>query len=85
MANLHFDIIYLKDSKEISKMCSFPYAAMSMMTSKILQFVDLTTTQKSKYLKNKTFFLQIKKFINYTSRTTLWQKIYTFVAEATFQ
>ena len=65
-------------------MCSFPYAAMSMMTSKILQFVDLTT-QKSKYLKNKTFFLQIKKFINYTSRTTLWQKICTFVAEATFQ
>ena len=30
-----------------------------MMKSKILQFVDFTK-QKSKYLKNKTFFLQIK-------------------------
>ena len=46
-----------------------------MMTSQILQFVDFTKTQKSKYLENKTFFLQIKKFINYTSRATLWQKI----------
>ena len=63
-------------------MCSFPYAAMSMMTSKILQFVDLTTTQKSKYLKNKTFFLQIKKFINYTSRTSFGN---SFVAELTFE
>ena len=46
-----------------------------MMTSQILQFVDFTKTQKSKYLENKTlFFFQIK-FINYTSRATLWQKI----------
>ena len=47
-----------------------------MMTSQILQFVDFTTTQKSKYVENETLFsLQIKKFITYTSRATLWQKI----------
>ena len=57
---------------------------MSMMTSQILQFVDFTKTQKSKYLENETFFLQIKKFINYTSRATLWQKS-TFAAEVTFK
>ena len=46
-----------------------------MLTSQILQFVDFTKTQKSKYLQNETlFFLQIKQFINDTSRTTLWQK-----------
>ena len=33
---------------------------MSMMTLKI---VDLSKTQKSKYLENKTFFLQTKKFV----------------------
>ena len=32
-------------------------------------------TQKSGYLVNETFFLQIKKFIDYTSRAALWQKI----------
>ena len=42
-----------------------------MMTSQILQLVDFTKTQKSKYFENKTFFLQIKKFINYISRATL--------------
>ena len=31
-----------------------------------------------------SFFLQIKKFINYTSRATLWQKN-SFVAEVTFK
>ena len=42
-----------------------------MMTSQILNSVDVTKTQKSRYLKNKTlFFLQIKKIINYTSRAT---------------
>ena len=45
------------------------------MTSEILQFVDFTKTQKSKYLENKTlFFLQIKKFHNYTLSATLWPK-----------
>ena len=39
---------------------------MPMMTSQILKFVDFTKTQKSRYLKNETFFLHIKKIINYT-------------------
>ena len=42
-----------------------------MMTSYILKSVDFTKTQKSRYLENKTFFLQVK---NYTSRSTLLQK-----------
>ena len=46
-----------------------------VMTSQILKSEDFTKTQKSRYLKNKTlFFLQIKKFINYTSRAALLQK-----------
>ena len=49
---------------------------MPMMTSQVLQFADFKTTQKSKYVENETsFFFQIKKIINYTSRATLWQKI----------
>ena len=48
---------------------------MHMMTSKILKFVEFTKTQKSRCLENETCFLQIKKFFNYTSRATLWQKI----------
>ena len=40
---------------------------MSMMTSKILKFVDLRKTQKSEYLDNEIqFFLQIKNFIHLT-------------------
>ena len=54
-----------------------------MMTSRILISFGFTKTQKQRYLENETFcFLQIKKFINYTSRATLWQK--SFVAEVTF-
>ena len=57
--------------------CNFHYAAMSMMTSQIFQSMNFTETQKSKYLQNETlFYLQIKKFINYVSKTTLWQKIF---------
>ena len=48
---------------------------MLMVPSQILKSADFTKTQKSKNLKSKTFFLQIKKFINYTSRATLLQKI----------
>ena len=56
-----------------------------MIPSHILKFVDFTKTQKSKYLENETlFFLQIKKFINYSSRVTLWQKN-SFMAEVTFK
>ena len=44
---------------------------MSMIMSQILKFVDFSRTQKSRYLENETFFLAVKKFINYTSRATL--------------
>ena len=47
---------------------------MSLMTSQILKSVDFIRTQKFRYLEDKTFFLQIKKFIYYTSRGALWQK-----------
>ena len=56
---------------------------MPMMMKLISTSVDFTKTQISGYLKNKTFFLQIKKFIIYISRATLWQKN-TFVAEVNF-
>ena len=52
------------------------YAAILMMTSQILKSAGLTKIQKSRYLKNKTlFFLQIRKFINYTSSAALQQRI----------
>ena len=55
--------------------CNFHYAAMLMMTLQILKSEDFTKTQKSRYLKNEiSIFLQIKKFINYTLRATLFQK-----------
>ena len=53
-----------------------------MMTSQILKSAGLTKTQKSRYLKNETlFFLQIKKFINYTSKN----RKNSFVVEVTFK
>ena len=46
-----------------------------MMMSQILKSVDFTRTQKSTYIESKVlFFLQIKKFLNCASRTTIWQK-----------
>ena len=46
-----------------------------MMMSQIFKSVDFTKAQKSRYLDNETLFLlQIKNFINYTSRATLLQK-----------
>ena len=36
-----------------------------MMTPQILKFVDFTKTQKSRYLENETFFLQIKTLITH--------------------
>ena len=49
---------------------------MLMMVSQILKSVDSARTQKSRYLENKiVFFIAIKKFINYTLRATLLQKI----------
>ena len=52
-----------------------------MMMSQILKSLDFTQTQKSRYLENKTLlFLQIKMFINYTSRAKN-----SFVVEVTFK
>ena len=57
--------------------CNSHYAVMFMMASQILKIVDFTKTEKSRYLKNKgLFFLQIKKFVDCTSRGTLWQKTF---------
>ena len=42
-----------------------------MMTSQILKSASFTKTQKSQYLEKETFFLQIKKFINYISSAAL--------------
>ena len=49
---------------------------MPIMTSQILKSVNFSKTQKSRYLENKTlFFLQPKKFNNYISGASLFQKI----------
>ena len=51
---------------------NFHYPAMPMMMSQILKSADFTKTQKSQCVENETlFFLQIQKFINYTSTATL--------------
>ena len=62
---------------------NFHHVAMPLMMSQILKFIDFTKTEKSRYLENKTSFLQIKKFSDYTSMVTLSQKN-SFVAEVTF-
>ena len=55
--------------------CNSHYAAILTMTSQILKYAGFTKTQKPWYLEKKTvFFLQIKKFINYTSSAALWQR-----------
>ena len=47
-----------------------------MIMLQILKSVDFTVTQKYRYLEDETlFFPQIEKFINYTARATLLQKI----------
>ena len=58
---------------------------MPMITSQILKFVDFTETQNTRYLENKTLlFLKLKKIVNYTSGTILWQNM-VFVVEVTFK
>ena len=45
---------------------------MPMMMSQILRSVDFTKSQKPRYLESeRSFSLQIKKLINYTSKATL--------------
>ena len=47
-----------------------------MMTPQSWKSVDYTKIQKSRYLENEiSFLVQIRKNINYTSRTTILQKI----------
>ena len=53
------------------------------MTSQILKFVDFTKTQKSRYLKNETFLLQIKK-IHWLHIKGYFMGKNTLVAEVTF-
>ena len=58
-----------------------------MMTSQILKSVHFkhTKKKKSRFLENETlFFFKLKKFIDYKSMVTLWQKN-SFVAEVTFK
>ena len=59
------------------------YAAILMMTSQILKSEGFTKTQKSQYLKNETFFLQIKNFIDYTSSGVMTKN--SLVAEVTIK
>ena len=61
-----------------------------MMTSQILKSAGVTKAQKSRYLENKTlFFLQIKKFTNYTLTKNMTKNTHmtknSFVAEVTFK
>ena len=55
-----------------------------MMMSQILKSVYFTKTQKSRYFENETFLLQIKKFINCTSRMIVNMVKNSFVEEVTF-
>ena len=70
MARSRYIVILVKSYKELELVC----LAMPLMTSQILKYVDFTKTQKSRYLVNETFFLQIKKIINYTSRLLCCKK-----------
>ena len=67
----HFSSSEFLGSKRNNQKSNFHSVAMSMMKSQTLKFLDFIITQKSRYFENETFILQIKKFINYTSRATL--------------
>ena len=68
-------MIVLRIKKNKHK-CNFRYVAIPMITSQTLKSVNFTKTQKSRYIENKTFLLQMKKFIYYRSSATLLQKKY---------
>ena len=56
--------------------CNLHCAAMLMMTSQILKSAGFIKTQNFRYLEKEiSFFLQIKKLINYTLNATLRQRI----------
>ena len=47
-----------------------------MMTSQMIRVADSRKAQKSKYLENETHFIPlVKRFINYTLKAILMQKI----------
>ena len=53
-------ILIVHRIQENKQKFNFHYVAMSMMASQILQFMDFTETQKSKYLQKETLsYLQI--------------------------
>ena len=53
-------ILIVHRIQEKKQKFNFHYVAMSMMASQILQFMDFTETQKSKYLQKETLsYLQI--------------------------
>ena len=58
-----------------------------MMASQILISVDFAKPQKSRYIKNKTFFPQTKKFNNDILRATSFHNISfnSLLVEVTFQ
>ena len=56
---------------------------MLMMMSQILKSADFTKTQKSQYLKNETYFLQIKNSL-IAHQGLLYDKN-SFVVEVTFK
>ena len=58
------------------------YTAMKM--SQILKFEDSPKTKKSKFFE-KTFFLQINKFIHFTLRATIWQKKNSLPAKVAYK
>ena len=57
------------------------------MVSQILKYIDSLKIQKSKYLKNEALpFLQIEKFIHYTLRAAIRQKLFLyFLTEKTLK
>ena len=48
---------------------------MPRMTSQILEAMDFIKTQESRYLEKQRLIFFFKQKINYTSKTTLLQKI----------
>ena len=50
-----FILVVLRIKKNKLK-CNFHYVAIPMMTSQILEYVDFTETQKSRYFENETLF-----------------------------
>ena len=73
LTKFHFD--NTNDFKEKIAMSKKLLMSKTMMIPQILKFLDSPKTmQKSKYLGNETFFLQMNYIIIYTRRSIIWQK-----------